>query len=157
VELLADVSPAELPRDDQEFELARLGGVASDAAACGLQAKNEHAAVRLLEQGRGIVLARGELAFLSACETARISPALVDEIVHLASVLHAAGYRHVVATLWAIADPPALRLARAVYTDSAEHDDVTRVPVALHSAVLQLRERYPGRPLTLANYVHMGP
>ncbi|WP_432830994.1 CHAT domain-containing protein [Dactylosporangium sp. CA-092794] len=99
----------------------------------------------------------GELMFLSACETARTSPALADETVHLASVLHVVGYRHVVATLWAVADRPALRVAEHVYRDLADHDDVERLPRALHDAVRALRARYPGRPLAWAAYVHIGP
>lgn len=99
----------------------------------------------------------GELAFLSACETALTSPALADETVHLASVLHVAGYRHVVATLWAIADRPAFRIARAVYRDLSRHGDAARVPMALHRALLDARERYPNNPLTWASYMHIGP
>lgn len=57
VALLTRVAPRELPRGDQEFELARLGGLGSNAAACALNAGATAAAVRLLEQGRGILLA----------------------------------------------------------------------------------------------------
>ncbi|MFC5824735.1 CHAT domain-containing tetratricopeptide repeat protein [Nonomuraea insulae] len=57
VGLLSGVAPRDLPHDDQEFELARLGGLGSDAAACALNAGDTVAAVRLLERGRGIVLA----------------------------------------------------------------------------------------------------
>jgi tetratricopeptide (TPR) repeat protein len=99
----------------------------------------------------------GELAYLSACETARTSPDLADETVHLASVLHVAGYRHVVATMWTVPDLPAFRVARSVYTGLAAHDDVDRIPAALHEAVRELRERYPRSPLTWAAYVHLGP
>ncbi len=101
--------------------------------------------------------ADGELAFLSACETALTSPALADETVHLASVLHVAGYRHVVATLWAIADRPAFRIARAVYRDLSLHGDPARIPAALHRALLDARDRYPDNPLTWAAYLHLGP
>lgn len=57
VALLTRVAPRELPRRDQEFELARLGGLGSNAAACALTAGATAAAVHLLEQGRGILLA----------------------------------------------------------------------------------------------------
>jgi hypothetical protein len=99
----------------------------------------------------------GELAYLSACETARTSPDLADETVHLASVLHMAGYRHVIATLWPIADRPAMRVARHVYTDLAAHDDLSRIPAALHEATCALRKRYPDDPIAWAAYVHIGP
>lgn len=99
----------------------------------------------------------GELACLSACETARTSPDLADETVHLASVLHMAGYRHVIATLWPIADRPATRVARRVYTDLAAHDDLARIPAALHEATCDLHDRYPDNPIAWAAYVHIGP
>jgi len=88
-----------------------------------------------------------ELAFHSACETARVGPSLTDEAVHLASACHVAGYRHVVATLWLVADRPAIRLSRTVYTDLAKRNDLTRLSDAVHTAVHQLRDRYPRHPL----------
>jgi hypothetical protein len=57
VALLARIAPSELPRDDQEFELARLGALGSNAAACALNAGSASMALRLLEQGRVIMLA----------------------------------------------------------------------------------------------------
>jgi tetratricopeptide (TPR) repeat protein len=98
----------------------------------------------------------GELMFLSACDTARTGPDLADETVHLASVLHVAGYRHVVATLWPVPDRPALRLARAVYEQLAA-DEPAGMATALHLAVRQLRNRYPEHPLVWAGYLHLGP
>src|SRR5205814_6420113 len=56
VGLLGRISPRDLPSADQEFELARLGGLGCAAAACALNADDADAAVALLEQGRGIVL-----------------------------------------------------------------------------------------------------
>jgi CHAT domain-containing protein len=46
---------------------------------------------------------RAQLAFLSACQTAR-NPArdLLDEAIHLASAFQLAGYPHVVGTLWSV-------------------------------------------------------
>ena len=87
---------------------------------------------------------------------AETPPALADETVHLASVLHVAGYRHVVATLWSVADRPALRVARAVYTDLASYHDIDRIPVALHQVTRALRDRYLDRPLAWAAYIHIG-
>ncbi|WP_433222481.1 CHAT domain-containing protein [Dactylosporangium sp. CS-047395] len=93
----------------------------------------------------------GRLAFLSACETARTSPELADETVHIASVLHVAGFQHVVATLWTVPDRVALRAAKLFYADDGD------VPGAVHRMVLALRARYPDDPLAWAAYVHIGP
>ncbi|MEO3859633.1 CHAT domain-containing protein [Acrocarpospora sp. B8E8] len=56
VRLLRTVAPRDLPTTDQEFELARLGGLGTDAAACALNNGDPLAAVHLLERGRGLVL-----------------------------------------------------------------------------------------------------
>jgi CHAT domain-containing protein len=100
-------------------------------------------------------LSDAELAFLSACDTARTAPALSDEAVHLASVLHIAGYRQVVATLWPISDRPAMRLSRAVYGRLATHDEES-LAHALHAAVHAQRHRYPRHPFVWAGHVHLG-
>jgi CHAT domain-containing protein len=45
-------------------------------------------------------LVGAELAYLSACATARGSAVLVDEAVHLASAFQLAGYPQAIGTLW---------------------------------------------------------
>ena len=50
---------------------------------------------------------RRDLAFLSACQTATGSVRNLDEAIHLAAAMQFLGYRHVIATLWTIADSPA--------------------------------------------------
>jgi CHAT domain-containing protein len=97
-----------------------------------------------------------QFAFLSACETGITAPELADESIHLASALHVAGYRHVVATLWAVTDRPAALMSRAVWTALARSGDRS-VPYALHAAVRRLRRRYPLHPWAWAAHIHVGP
>jgi len=94
-----------------------------------------------------------ELAFLSACDTARPSPALLDEVVHLASAFRVAGYPHVVATLWEIGDRSAAYITERFYRALSEHESPA---AALHRAVRQLREDLPGRPSQWAAHIHVG-
>ncbi len=61
-------------------------------------------------------LGDSELAFLSACSTARSGdPRLVDEAIHLSAAFQLAGYRHVIATLWPIGDKSARSIAAQFY------------------------------------------
>jgi CHAT domain-containing protein len=60
-------------------------------------------------------LQQGELAFLSACQTARGGVTIADEAVTLTAGLQLAGYRHVIGTLWNIADSHAPDIANDVY------------------------------------------
>ncbi|KAJ3533243.1 hypothetical protein NMY22_g7415 [Coprinellus aureogranulatus] len=56
-------------------------------------------------------LRNADLAFLSACQTSTGDEKLSDEAVHLAAGMLAAGYRRVVATMWAIGDKHAPKVA----------------------------------------------
>ena len=100
-----------------------------------------------------------DLAFLSACETATGSDQLPDEALHLAGALQMIGYRHVIATLWRIADAPAPQVADAVYTrlTARGYPDSTHAAHALHHAVAELRAQHPDDPLIWAPYIHLGP
>jgi CHAT domain-containing protein len=99
-----------------------------------------------------------ELAFLSACSTARPGARLADEAIQLASAFQLAGYRHVLATLWPVPDWPARRAVAAVYDHLAAAGDyhADRAPAALHATTLALRERYPDHPSIWAAFVHAG-
>ncbi|MFI7642299.1 CHAT domain-containing protein [Nonomuraea sp. NPDC049400] len=102
----------------------------------------------------------GELAFLSACETARGGQELPDEAIHLGGALMLAGYRHVIATLWKVKDAIAADVSAQVYRHlrAGEADLApSRASVALHLATRALRERHPADPILWAPYVHMGP
>jgi CHAT domain-containing protein len=97
-----------------------------------------------------------ELAFLSACSTARTGGTLLDEAIHLASAFQLAGYRHVIATLWPIGDRPAVRVATSVYTALAVNQSADATAGALHHAVRQLRAILPDRPSVWAAHIHNG-
>ncbi len=58
VELIALAAGPDLDRSDAEFELTRLGGLATDAAACALRDGAPQQAAALLEMGRGVLLGR---------------------------------------------------------------------------------------------------
>jgi hypothetical protein len=101
----------------------------------------------------------GELAFLSACDTAAGSVTLPDEAIHLAAAVQAAGYRHVVAALWQIWDDDVPSLTETVYGRLAPDGqlDGGRSAGALHAAVGELRARFPDQPSRWACYAHFGP
>ncbi|OAA27407.1 CHAT domain-containing protein [Frankia sp. EI5c] len=70
VGLLPRVAPGRIARRDREQQLARFAGITSDAAAYALMRGDPEGALRLLEQGRGVLSAgvlnvRGKLARLA--------------------------------------------------------------------------------------------
>ncbi|MEU1725701.1 CHAT domain-containing protein [Nonomuraea sp. NPDC005692] len=97
----------------------------------------------------------GDLAFLSACETAQGDAALTDEAIHLAAAFQLAGYRNVIGTLWSMYDASAAEVAADVYAVLAA--GAADPAVALHRAVTRLRgtARF-GSPMFWAPYVHIG-
>lgn len=89
------------------------------------------------------------LAYLSACRTAVSAIDLADEVIHIASAFHLAGYSHVIGTFWTVNDAEATTIAELVYTElSGDHPDAHRAPAALHSATTHLRKahRSPSAP-----------
>ncbi|WP_251743371.1 CHAT domain-containing protein [Frankia sp. AiPs1] len=98
------------------------------------------------------------LGFLSACTTARSSPALVDEAIHLLSGLQLAGYRHVVGSLWPVSDRITLTVATRFYQELARAADAQAASsaTALHAAVQQLREVWADVPTVWASFIHSG-
>ena len=100
-----------------------------------------------------------DLAFLSACQTATGSTRHLDEAIHLAAAMQFLGYRHVIATMWTIADSPAPYVADTVYTALTRGGtpDPSRAAEALHHAIRALRQEDPTNPLSWAPYIHLGP
>lgn len=102
------------------------------------------------------------LAYLSACDTMRISAELADESVHIASAFQMAGFPHVVGSLWQVDDTIGTRIARRVYEQLDTAQDGAALSVedtarALHRAVSELRADYPRTPSLWACQVHAGP
>jgi tetratricopeptide (TPR) repeat protein len=105
-----------------------------------------------------------DLAFLSACETARTGPALSDESVHLGAAFQVAGYRHVVATLWSSYDNPAMpvvdgreaSISRRVYQAVRNTGSTDAVPAVLHDQTRRMRDEWPAKPSLWAVYAHFG-
>jgi CHAT domain/Tetratricopeptide repeat len=99
------------------------------------------------------------LAFLSACHTGAPSAILADEAITMAAAMQLAGFRHVIATMWAIGDSAAPLVAREVYRallGDRAGDRELPVAHALHSAVRMLRE-HGASPVQWAPYIHCGP
>lgn len=100
-----------------------------------------------------------ELAFLSACETARGSIQLSDEAITIAAAFQLAGYRHVIGTLWSISDDLAPEIARHVYDrlPGAGHMDTAGTAAALDAAIRSVRGLPGIGPVLWAPYLHLGP
>jgi CHAT domain-containing protein len=96
-----------------------------------------------------------ELAYLSACATARTGPRLADEAIQLASAFQIAGYRNVVATLWPVVDRLAYQFAVGVYATLAT-SGAQATATAVHAAAHAGRNLVPGAPSTWAAHVHSG-
>lgn len=100
-------------------------------------------------------LADAELAFLSACATARTGVLLADEVIQLAAGCQLAGYRHVIATMWPIGDRAAVRIAADVY-ETLQKEGAAATSVALHRAVRRRRNVHVAQPSTWAAHTHTG-
>ncbi len=101
---------------------------------------------------------RGELAFLSACDTAAPHPDLPDEPMHLAAAFQLAGFRSVIGTMWRTPDGP--HIARAVYAaltfGGSAPPDTRLAATALTEALRSSRDAYLSAPTRWAAYLHFG-
>ncbi|KAF8604315.1 hypothetical protein BDV93DRAFT_575046 [Ceratobasidium sp. AG-I] len=100
-----------------------------------------------------------DLAFLSACQTAKGDSNLPGEAVHLAAGMLMAGFPSVIATMWSIRDEDAPLIAEEVYAQLLEggKPDSRRAAKALHMAVERLREKVGEKAFTSwIPYVHLG-
>jgi CHAT domain-containing protein len=100
------------------------------------------------------------IAFLRACYSAD-NPAfgLSDEVIHLASAFHLAGFNHVLGTLWSTRNDSCREVSETFYIYLLETNDEPShktVAVAFHCAVNDLRLNSLQNPLLWASFVHIG-
>jgi CHAT domain-containing protein len=93
------------------------------------------------------------LAYLSACSTSRGNLSLADESIHISSAFQIVGYRHVIASLWPVADTTACAVADLVYAAPVWADPAS----ALRAAVRSLRDSDPGDVVNWSAFIHTGP
>ncbi|NKE58145.1 CHAT domain-containing protein [Lentzea sp. PSKA42] len=101
-------------------------------------------------------LPHAELAYLSACSTARSGRQFADQALHLASAFQLAGFRHVIASLWPLNDHIAATAAAAFYDRLPATPTADRAAFALHAVTQDLRVEYPDRPDLWAALIHSG-
>jgi len=110
----------------------------NNPSGAGLELSDGLLAVRRISAVRTVC----EFVFLSACRTATGGVRLADESITLAAALSYAGFRHVVATLWAVDPAVAADLAERLYPKliSSGRFDPAGAARALHLAVGELRD-----------------
>ncbi|RDA91323.1 hypothetical protein CP533_1569 [Ophiocordyceps camponoti-saundersi (nom. inval.)] len=84
------------------------------------------------------------LAYLSACSTGRnLDPNIADESLHLTSMFHLTGFRHVIGTLWEVDDSLCVDMARMVYESLGVNGlNDASVSIALHHAIRAARRNW---------------
>lgn len=106
----------------------------------------------------GLKLEQAQLAYFSACTTARPGRKVLDEPVHFAAAALLAGYRHAIGTLWPIPDRPhsAETIYRILSSDGFDWTAASAA-VAVHTAVHGERRAFPDQPQYWAALLHQGP
>jgi tetratricopeptide (TPR) repeat protein len=153
-----DAVTAALPRHPWvHFACHGTSDLTDPSASCLLLDDYEHHPLTVLDLTRAR-LEHAEMAFLSACTTARTGLALPDEPIHLGGACLLAGYRHVVASLWPIVDSSTATLTADYYrTLLSAHPSSSSPAVALHHATRRLRAQCREKPSHWAPYTHTGP
>lgn len=100
-----------------------------------------------------------ELAFLTACETVTGDTPFLNEAIFLPAAMQLLGYRHILATMWTVADRRASYIADKVYSTLTNQGapDPNHAAEALHHASEGLRVAQPADPILWAPYFHIGP
>ncbi|MFD5720924.1 CHAT domain-containing protein [Streptomyces sp. NPDC127036] len=100
----------------------------------------------------------GDFAYLSACKTGTGGVALAEESVSMAAALHFAGFHRVIATLWSVQDAVAAQVADLVYGQMIDDGrfNPSSAALALHRALVHVRELNPELPSRWSPFVHLG-
>jgi len=99
-------------------------------------------------------LPAARLAFLSACDTAATTTSeLIDEVTHIASSFHIAGFPHVIGTIWPTQDEACQKMAADFYVTLSKTDDVA---TSYRNAILGLMKQKPSLPMYWAPFIHFG-
>ena len=102
----------------------------------------------------GLKLPVARLAYLSACGTANSpSSVLVDEVTHLVSSFHIAGFMHAVGTLWPSEEEACQSMTVDFYSALRTTYDVA---VSYRAAVLGLMKQKPSQPMYWAPFILFG-
>ena len=99
-------------------------------------------------------LPAARLAYLSACSTAlSTSSELADEVTHIVSSFHIAGFVHVIGTLWPSEDEACQKMAVDFYSELSKTHDVA---VSYRTAIMGLMKEKPSQPKYWAPFIHFG-
>ena len=99
-------------------------------------------------------LPTARLAYLSACSTANsTSSNLADEVTHIVSSFHIAGFTNVIGTLWPAQDEACHNMAAEFYSILSETDNVA---VSYRKAIMELMKQKPSQPMYWAPFIHFG-
>jgi len=94
------------------------------------------------------------LAYLSACSTAQSTlPRLADEVTHIVSSFHIAGFLNVIGTLWPSQDVACQKMAVDFYSTLSKTDDVA---ISYRTAIMGLMKEKPLQPLYWAPFILFG-
>jgi CHAT domain-containing protein len=89
-------------------------------------------------------LPRADFAFLAACHSASGSQDMPDEAMHIAAGMQVAGFRSIIATIWAMDDRSGPLVAEKVYNhllrNGPDNFDSTEAAAALNEDVRSLRK-----------------
>jgi tetratricopeptide (TPR) repeat protein len=118
-----------------------------------------HDGMLTIREIAGLHMPGAEFACIAACQTATGGARLQDECVSFASALHAAGYQHVIATLWSVSDRAAVNVMKFLYANLTAHGRLEpgHSASALRDGLLRVRNAAPGAPSWWMMYTHTGP